>query len=572
MTISIDAVYDIETIDWTEFLCGSLWTRKHGTRVFHDPDELADAILAIPRGQQVWAHAGGKFDFLWLLDHLIQRGDKPRASIACSGGSATSVRFSDGPHLRDSMRLIPMSLASAAKIAGEHRAKGDAGIAFDQMTRNMPRAVYDRIVDYCVADTELLRDILLALVEYAEQHHIDLKGTVGGSAWATASEWCGLEPAEWPEPRVYSLAADGYKGGLCAVGKLETTEVYRYDRKSAYPASIMLPVPIGKRKALYGQSAARAFAAHKPGVYQARVTMPESLVPSLPIIMKNRLMFPHGKLLGTWTHHELAFAESRGATIDKIDGGVTWQKESAILAPFARRAFDLRDSLPEWNKKGLGAWLKFLANSFTGKTGQSPDTTVIVIGNYADDFEYKSVGISEHVWSRNVWRIPDCAHVQFAATLTARARIELIEQIEHAGSSWVYSDTDSCFAERPLTRNTGIDLGQWDFEGIGRDWHCAAPKVYSYLDGKSGKDVLHAKGVRIDQREQWERYVSGQKVEDNRGVKTLAIAAREGERLFVKKHLARALSEEAREGDWVGGRLRCGNVTRAPHVSDLANR
>lgn len=569
MSISIDAVFDIETIDWTEFLCGSLWTRDDGMRVFHDPDGLADAILAIPRNRQVWAHSGGKFDFLWLLDHIIQRGDKPRAVVSCSGGSATSVRFADGPHLRDSMRLIPMGLGSAAKIAGEHRSKGDAGIAFEAMTRNMPPAIYDRIVEYCVSDTELLRDVLFALVEYTDQNGIELRGTVGGSAWATASDWCGLDAADWPRPRLYNLAAEGYKGGLCAVGRLETAVVHRYDRKSAYPASIMRPVPYGPFRGVQGKPASRAYAAHKPGIYQARVSMPESLVPCLPIVRKNRLLFPHGRMIGTWTHHELAAAEQRGAVIEAIGSGVVWKSERAILAPFARRAFELRDRLPEWNKKSLGTWLKFLANSFTGKTGQSPDTTTIAIGNYADDYDYKAVGISEHVWSKDVWRIADCAHVQMAAVLTARARLELIEQIEHVGNAWVYSDTDSCFSKIEQTRNVGDELGQWAYEGEGHEWKCAAPKVYSYLDGKTGGDVLHAKGVRIEAREEWERYVSGQKVENNRGVKTLKIAAREGERLFVRKNLARALSAEARTGLWVGGRLRYGNVTRAPHVRDL---
>lgn len=566
--ISIDAVFDIETIDWTEFLCGSLWTKRHGMRVFHDPDSLADALIELPKGCQVWAHAGGKFDFLWLLDHLIARGDRVKANVACSGGSATSVRFSGGPHLRDSQRLIPLSLANAATIAGEHRKKGDAGIAFEAMSRSMSPSQYDRVVEYCVSDTELLRDVLFALVRYCDENGIELRGTVGGSAWATAKEWCGLDGAEWPSPRVYNFASDGYKGGLCAVGRLETGIVHRYDRKSAYPASIMLPIPCGPHRSKRGKEASKAFAAHMPGIYRARVSMPESMVPSLPIVQNNRLLFPHGNLIGTWTHHELAFAESRGAVVRDIGGAVVWKHERPILAPFARRAFELRDRLPAWAKKGLGTWLKFLANSFTGKTGQSPDTNTIAIGDYSHDFRYKAVGVSEHVWSRGVWRIADCAHVQMAAVLTARARIELIEQIEHAGNSWVYSDTDSVFSECELTRNRGTDLGQWDYEGIGRDWIAAAPKVYSYLDD-GGKDVLHAKGVKIDRREEWERYVSGQKVENSRGVKTLKIAAREGGRLFVRKYLARALSLQSREGPWVGGRLRYGNVTRAPHVRDL---
>jgi len=494
----------------------------------------------------------------------------PPATCYVSGGSATSIKFDKGPHLRDSARLLPMRLADTAKIAGEHRSKGDPGIPFEEFSRTMPAWQLARIVEYMVGDVELLRDVLLSLIEFATEHDISLRGTVGGSGWATASEWCGIEAASFPLSRVYEMARAGYKGGLCAVGRMEADTVYRYDRKSAYPASLMLPVPTGPFRGMYGKDAGRMFEKGKPGIYHATVDVPDSLVPPLPISTRGRLIFPWGCVQGAWTHLEIQYALTKGARIKSIDGGVVWAKESAVLSAYAGKCFELRDTLPEWNRKSLGTWLKFLANSLTGKLGQAPETRVVAIGDHAHDFKYRAVGISEHVWSTDVWRIPECGHVQMAATLTARARIELCEQIDHAGQAWCYSDTDSCFSERPLTRGIGEALGDWAFEGEGHDWQCAAPKVYTYNDPKKARDVVHAKGVNVTTKEQWESYVSGEKIAA-KGVDTLLVAAGRGNELFVKKTLARGLSEKSREGPWVGARKRAGNLTLAPHVKDLVN-
>src|SRR5882672_3425842 len=125
---SVDAVWDIECSEWDQFLCGALWTPEDGMREYRDPSGLANALLSLRPGAQAWAHSGGKYDVLWLVDHLAAQGELPKALVTMSGSSATSVKFKDGPWLRDSARLLPMSLKKAAKIAGPNREKGDPGI------------------------------------------------------------------------------------------------------------------------------------------------------------------------------------------------------------------------------------------------------------------------------------------------------------------------------------------------------------------------------------------------------------------------------------------------------------
>jgi hypothetical protein len=590
---AVDAVWDIECAQWDQFLCGAIWTKSDGNiRVFRDADGLADALMSLPPGAQAWAHSGGKYDVLWLIDYLASIGKMPRANVSMSGSSATSVKIKGGPWLRDSARLVPMSLARAAKIAGPNRSKGDPGIAYEDMHAKMTRAQWESVLRYLVSDVELLRDVLLAIADYSSQQGIQLRGTIGGTAWSTASKWCRLEDAEW-DSEIYGLARPMYYGGLCAVGKTEASAIWRFDRKSAYPASLMESLPMGEPTSCDSQNAGRHFANGRHGAYDALVEIPESLAPSLPIRHRNRLAYPYGVVRGTWTGLELQHAVDCGAEVQQFYGAVVWKKEEARLAPYARKCFSLRDDLPPEQKEALGVWLKFLANSLTGKLGQSPDSKIVALGDFADDPSYELVGTSPWVWSKDSWRIPKCAMVHWAGTLTARARVELHKEILHAGDDWVYSDTDSCFATRQLERNVGDDLGDWAYEWSrkskakadprkpnGANWQCKAPKVYAYDDLSTGEPIAHAKGVpgakdgdhvAIDV---WNRYTKGEAIKSDRGVKSLLTAARAGvdergnpdARLFRRRLLSRSLHLS---NEWCGARLRDGNVTRAPNVSDL---
>jgi hypothetical protein len=602
---AIDAVWDIECADWDQFLMGALWTRAEGVQVYKDPDELADAIMALPAGAQTWAHSGGKYDVLWLLDQLCKRGSIPDAMVSMSGSSASSVKFKGGPWLRDSARLVPMSLATAAPIAGKGRTKGDPGLpcicdrdcgGYCSLSHDMKREHWRSVEEYQVSDVELLRDVLVAVQGYAEQNAIELRGTVGGTAWATAQAWCGVEDADW-SGKQYNLTAPAYMGGRVEVGMPKAERIWRYDRKSAYPAALTLPVPTGEATTLTEATAGRAYRRDRPGAYYARVQVPESHTPPLPVRHHNRLAYPWGMIDGVWSHVELRHAEQVGCKIDKITGGVSWEGEAPIYKGYSDECFRLRDEVEDWQKASLGQWDKFLANSLTGKLGQSPDWMIVKLGDCADDRGYEMVGGSPWVWAREVWRIPSCANVHHAMTLTSRARVELDEQTDHAGDAWVYSDTDSCFATRPLTRNVGKRLGDWDFEGesappieLGETWGdepsdddrygwlCEAPKVYAYYDRKHKKTgkperVAHAKGVPDgDKPDVWYRYTrggedgKGESIHADQGVDGLLTAARSG-KLFKRRKLARTLH---RNPDWCGGRMRGpGDSTRAPHVTDL---
>jgi hypothetical protein len=416
-----------------------------------------------------------------------------------------------------------------------------------------------RVEDYMVADVEALRDTMMNLVTYAGAHGLQLQGTIASSAWLTAKTLCGLEDADW-DFLAYKMARAGYYGGRVEVARLAAELVYRFDRASAYPAALKLPVPVGTPRVLDAKGARKAWAKQRPGIYHGCVDVPDQHAPPLPLRHGPRLVYPVGRLHGAWTRDEIQHALDSGAELVGLDGGIAWDDEKPLLRPYVEHVFKLRREAPT---KSLKTWLKFAANSPTGAFAQDPEQDVVVLGDKADDPAYEQVGRYDWIWRRTAFRISSRSHVHWAATLTARARIELHSQIEHAGPAWCYSDTDSVIATKRLTRNVGSELGEWQLEGTARQFRAVAPKVYTYVDDE-GERFARAKGIPDAVRE-WDRIHSGEVIKLDRGVKSLLVAART-DALFVRNDGQRTV--KPRDG-WIGARVRIGERTRAPTIAEL---
>lgn len=581
--LRVDAVWDIETEDWDTFVVGALWVRDEGVFVYRSEDELAEHLLSLPKGTVAWAHAGGRFDVLWLLDWCHRHDRVPAsAQIRMSGSTISALAIKGGPILRDSFRLIPMSLSKACRMFdGQRKTElglpckcGDDCGGYCSISRKMPAKLFELLRSYLVADVEALRDTLEGLVTYAAQNAIILGGTVASSSWKTAADQCLLPDADWTLP-AYRMARAGYYGGRVGVGIVKAPKIFRYDRQSAYPAALTESVPLGAPSFVPAAEAARAYTSGRPGIYSALVEVPEMHACPLPYRVANRIAYPWGKLRGTWPRDELARAEEVGARILRFDDSLIFPTEGPALRSYVERVFKLRHAAPT---KELGQWLKWLANSLTGAFAQDPEQDLFAIGDLADDARWLSVGAYDWLWRRTTFRISDRAHVQWAATLTGRARVELHRQIEHAGSAWAYSDTDSVYATRRLKRNVGEGLGEWKFEGEGLRFEALAPKLYRYdalvpaPEGQEGPSqlVTHARAKGIpDAADSWSLLSQSMPVDLDKGVKSFLQAAAGGGALFQRQRARRQVRPDP---EWCGARLRIpgSHGTRAPHWEDLS--
>lgn len=272
--IKVTGTLDIECADWTKFVCAATYEPASGRKIHRTPESLVDHVCS--RGGTWWAHCGGIYDSLLVADVFERRGtlaqiDYVRARInRIVGGGAT---------IRDSYALIPMSLDVAATIAGEKAPTlpwscmcgRDCG-GYCKIVRRASGGDPD-VEDYCAADAYVLFRVLAALQEHAEQWGIDLRGTIGSTAWANAQRLLELPDCKLPW-QTWDRIAEGDFGGRDFVGMPRALWGKRqlgshHDISSAYPAALATtPLPVGDPAELGERDARLALHADSPGIYR----------------------------------------------------------------------------------------------------------------------------------------------------------------------------------------------------------------------------------------------------------------------------------------------------------------
>lgn len=586
--LTIDGFLDIETSDWTRFAMGGLSTGDRDFEYLTDSDEYFDCIM--DHGGSIWAWNGGRFDFLWFLQ--IARERSIRAIIYSAGTRVTRIDCGN-LILRDAIALIPMSLKKAAKIVNHEMTK-DTGLrcicglkcggycAITPSCEGMNSRQRASLAEYLSIDCRVGHRIVETVIQHAKDHSYVLKGTIGGSAWATARSIIPeLGKSDWRDGREYQQAADGYFGGRVTVGRISASSGYRYDINSAYPAALStLELPWGQRYEVTGKDAEMAFKNGYEGIYRCIVDVENVHLPPLPVrTAKGRVCFMTGRLVGSWTALELRHAIENGATIKRFSTALVWSEVRVVFKDLMSNIYQVRSEVGK--ESGLGIWQKFLGNSFTGKLAQSPESSRILMHPEKEPVlcpapecsgicsrsrccehhcsgrcrRWKQVDLDGAIWAIPTWRIPECGHVHFAAYLTAWTRVKLHKMASQFGVGFLYSDTDSVFAmteSHDKYEVIGKTLGTWSYDGRMYEFECIAPKAYRYRD-ENGKWHIKLKGIPNATYDDFNAYRDGAGVTYSRGVKGLRSAARGRDGLFVRQRFTRA---SRADGVWYGDRRR----------------
>jgi hypothetical protein len=585
------AFFDLETEAWDRFVLGGLLSSSGLYEEFTDEEELFKALLAEGPGTSIYAWNGGRYDFLWFLEKA--REQELTCQIGLAGTRITRIQVKEGPVFRDIVALVPMSLEKASSIAGIALTKdtglvcscGDDCGGYCRIRRaGMLPAERAALSVYLRRDVDTGMAIVRAVQAEAARCGYELRGTVGGTAYATARKVCGFDHAEWT-PRSYELARSGYYGGRVEVFRPRAPEGWAYDINSAYPAALAeTPIPTGERIIIAGDRASRAFHRGKEGIYEADVHVPAMFVPPLPARLGDRVLFPIGPVSGAWTRLELHAALEEGCTVRRWGRAIVWADAVKVCAPFMEKVWSHRAEAEAAGNAGLREWNKYVANSFTGKCAQQPEMESVILCPEliklcsADECmfpdrvtcerrkrspkcclhactrtcgAYRALDRKGKLWASSFYRLPDCGHVHWSAYLTAATRLKLRAQLiadGDGGRSAVYCDTDSVFATSERTWLIGDGLGEYGCMGPFKGFAAMAPKVYRYT-GKKGS-VAKAKGIPGMTADAWEAFSQGLPIRRDRGVKSLKTAAK-AESLFTRTDLTR---QSKADGRWFGGR------------------
>lgn len=535
---------DFETWHWVNALCcGFMWGPPDDRRHFFLEDEgepfripempkhtrsrelLCESLRTAHRLtgdhgiSEWWAHNGGKFDFLLLVDAARFMGWRVYGHTA---GGGRLIYMSARPdnsdvtcHFYDSFAVVSAALGKAAKGFELPHAK-----KFSKDDYRIDTRIWDRehLRTGCLTDCLLVLELLEKVENIVEGWGGKLRHTFSATALSIVRadlKQRGLKlPSHEGKQRCNDYAKQAYYGGRVEVlHHCPDYDLDGYDVNSSFPFSMAGRVPFElEREAQNRREVCKVLEGEIwDGPVEARVTVPDTLpFPPLPWRHpKGGIYFPTGTWTGVFPAVELRYAMELGCKVEPLSAIA--YRVAQPFGDFVERVYEMKSTA----KGAVRAFSKFLLNGCYGKFGQSPETESLAIVTSIEEGEHillthppGKVGRlgddPRYLLFRNM-RWPPQTHFALAGHINAASRV-LLNRGMYECPSVAYCDTDSLHVRRgQRPSNVGNALGAWKLDkGNYRAWFYA-PKVYrmemSGWDGKDlsteGKLYLAAKGIPI---------------------------------------------------------------------------
>jgi len=441
------AVVDIETMNWTKFIVLGFYD---GTeyREFRSLKKFFEFLSQEQRTETIFAHFGGKFDFLFLLKEILRNEKYKVEALVPRGSSILYFNLECGGRkytFRDSSALLPFALKSLTENFGVASKKKE----WD----------HSKTTGYSAELSSYLKFDCLGLFESLEKFYswplIEKAGpafTVAGQAMRVMR--CYLEEELWGlNEKATEFCRKAYLGGRTEIFRpyCEKGPLYEYDVNSLYP-TVMRDnyFPVGNGLFTYNYDKSNL------GIYQAIATAPTRLhIPCLGVVRDGKFIFPVGKFEGYWTNAEIEYAISQGYQF-KIKKGYVFPEKRMLFKNFIDDLYSIRLTAAKNSVSDIIA--KLLMNSSYGRFGMDHEKENI-------GFEMKE-GVEEYqilkIGNRNVQLYKEpitlrtFSHVGIAAFVTSYARIYMHKMFKDLGEELYYTDTDSLFTTRKLPSNKGL--------------------------------------------------------------------------------------------------------------------
>lgn len=446
--------YTLRTIGVFDKHCGY---RHYSEDRYTDGREMVTAFLRGEcqrhnNGAWFFAHAGGLYDMVFVLPHLIKVGWLIEAWFSGSSMVVCQVTNEHGKFMFcDSYFLLRAKLASIGEKLGFQ--KGEC--AWDAPLNEL--LVYNR------RDCELLHRAVTVFEQALQNLGGELAPTIASCAMGLFRRSYMREGL-----RTHALTNDTlqpyyYGGRVEAFFRGPIKDCYYYDINSAYPAVMLTPLPANLRK--YGRQPTGEL-----WFADCVVDVPDGLDrPPLPLKVGGKLYFPTGRLRGIWASPELEYAESLGCRILTLDRAWSYWP-TTDLADYARDLYERRMSTTDEAHRLV---FKFLLNALYGKFGQREDMESLL----ANPKTPPDMGT---MLAPGLWIVPSKnsvahRHIPLAAMVTSKARVLLARHMDRAGDV-VYCDTDSVLT--PTRLDTTAELGGLKLELTIDTGEIVEPKFY----------------------------------------------------------------------------------------------
>jgi len=486
------AVFDIEANNWTDFLILGFFDGENYYE-FYDIEKFLDFVLRLKyRGFKIFAHYAGRYDFLFLLEHL-----KQRASLIDVNGKIIQIKANlfklqterSYIYFCDSFALLPNSLEKLS-------------YAFDvkykklKMDFSKKLIINNRLKKYLKYDCLALYEILVKFQDEINNLGGQMKLTIASTAMDIFRRKY-LNIAIPSHKHIEDFIRLGYYGGRVEVFKKyfnasvnsatnKGKYLYDYDFNSLYP-SVMQDntFPVGNPSFINNYRYNR----NDVGFAEIETHIPHNIyIPPLPYRLNEMLIFPTGHLQGVYPFPYINVLEALNIPY-KINKAYLFDRAD-LFSDFVNDVYYRRLQ----NKDNVKSYiLKILANSLYGKFAQKRERREFIIIPDQDDLK-KGLHIYNNdvdLWFNDLEL--DSAHIlpAISAYVTAYAHIKLFNNLKQYSNSIYYCDTDSLFTTCHLP--TSLNLGSLKLEDQIQEAIFINPKCYAYIN-LDGKEIIKAKG------------------------------------------------------------------------------
>jgi len=453
------------------------------------------------RNTVCYAHNGGKYDFNYFLEYLLEIGYHKFYEIRIMRQASrviqiTLVRGKHSWKLRDSMALFNFSLAKLTESFSVAHKKGE--IDHDKITPETYVKLKPVWLPYLESDCLGLYEILEKFEKFIyDKYGCSLRKNITLAQLAMRIYRRNFMPLELI-PSYQSREDEirqSYFGGRTEIFKFFGENLNYYDVNSLYPYVMKnWEMPVGVPIKSFNMDI------DDFGVAFAKIEAPKDLnIPVLPYRLNtgsyNKLIFPVGNFSGWYTTPELRKAAEKGYQIE-IEKGFKFN-QYRIFETYVDEFYKMKSETDPKSVDYIVA--KLLMNSLYGKFGQRRDREEIIMfptdilglepidfGGELDIYKRKTESRSTHI-------LP-----AIAAFVTSYARLTLYELLD--GNDPYYCDTDSIITEKSL--NTGKLLGELKLENEIKKGIFLRPKMYA-IQMKEGKAEIKAKGFPKSVREKF---------------------------------------------------------------------
>lgn len=455
---------------------------------FSDPVTSTDDFIAYVRERDIilYAHNGGKFDWHFILKHLMQFDP-----IMVISGRIAKFRIGQC-EFRDSYNILPIPLGAYNK--------DDIDYAIMEADRRYKPENWRKIREYLKSDCVYLHEMVSRFVQ---DYGSNL--TLAGAA---LNQWRKIAKQKTPKTTraFYEYFSEYYYGGRvqCFQSGIIERDFKVIDINSAYPFAMNSLHP-------FGSVYSRREDLPKTEKYIARCFIELTCISrgALPYrdAIKGKLTFPDDGIRRTFkiTGHEYLAALRTETISDVVIISVTQFADSISFVDYVKRFYALKNTAKA-AEDALGyLFAKLFLNSLYGKFGANPEKyrEYEVIESHLINLA-ENAGFQYHA-QLGPWTLVSkpldeekqhYINVATAASITGYVRAYLWESICQCRDV-IYCDTDSIVCGDPgRLYMDKSEIGAWDIEADCDYGAVAGKKLYAFRT-KSGEWKTASKGVRL---------------------------------------------------------------------------